>query len=118
MSNVTLYPELANYIFDYCTRFRTENETKALQHFIAMEKSDNGRKEGFYSFFKERNMVSDDAEVLKLLEHGFQTFKKNVVQRIYDEHKHELELNLCPKCYQIARTPQAKQCRFCFYNWH
>lgn len=26
--------------------------------------------------------------------------------------------NNCPKCGKLAITPQAKQCRFCSYNWH
>ena len=26
--------------------------------------------------------------------------------------------NLCPKCEKLARTPKAKQCRFCKYDWH
>jgi ribosomal protein L40E len=26
-------------------------------------------------------------------------------------------LNLCPKCNGIARTPEAKQCRYCKYTW-
>ena len=31
--------------------------------------------------------------------------------------KHK-EGNNCPKCGKLARTPKAKQCRYCFYNWH
>ncbi len=26
--------------------------------------------------------------------------------------------NLCPECNKLARTPKAKQCRFCGHNWH
>jgi ribosomal protein L40E len=88
MSNVTLYPELIDYIFDYCTNFMTEDEHKAR----------------VYQF--------------GITSQGFQTFKEQVAKRIYSEHKEQLKLNLCPKCYKIARTPQAKQCRFCFYDWH
>jgi len=56
--------------------------------------------------------------VKQMLADGFDAFKNRVVNRIYAEHKHELRLNLCPSCGKIARTPLAKQCRFCFYSWH
>lgn len=27
-------------------------------------------------------------------------------------------INRCPKCSKIARTPKAKQCPWCFHDWH
>jgi hypothetical protein len=53
-----------------------------------------------------------------MLSYGFEHFKKEVAIRIYKDNKAELELNLCPKCNKIARTPLAKQCRFCKHDWH
>lgn len=34
------------------------------------------------------------------------------------KYKDKIVLNKCPKCGKIARTPKAKQCRFCQYDWH
>jgi hypothetical protein len=27
-------------------------------------------------------------------------------------------LNCCPKCDALAKTPKARQCRYCFHDWH
>ncbi|HRH47755.1 MAG TPA: hypothetical protein PLP23_03315 [Panacibacter sp.] len=116
--NENLYPALVDYVFDYCGRFMNDKENKANWHHFAIEKSGNGTKEGFYNHFKETKHISSDPEVLALLENGFNAFKIKVASRIYNEHKEKLDLNLCPKCFKIARAPQAKQCRFCFHDWH
>lgn len=34
------------------------------------------------------------------------------------ETREKVFLNNCPKCDKLARTPYAKQCRYCGYNWH
>ncbi|MBP6430376.1 MAG: hypothetical protein KA319_01290 [Ferruginibacter sp.] len=118
MDNTTLYPELIDYIFEYQSKFMTKNEKAAQWHGFAMEKSENGSNKSLYNFFKERNLISFDKEVLALLKFGFKDFKEKVATRIFKEHKDELELNTCPKCNKIARTTLAKQCRFCHHDWH
>lgn len=118
MDKVTLYPEMVDYIFDYCSKFMTDKESKATWHHFAMGKSGNGNKEAFYTRFKNKGLISFDDAVIELLKNGFQVFKETVAARISEEHFNELKLNLCPKCYKIARTPLAKQCQFCFHSWH
>jgi len=36
---------------------------------------------------------------------------------ILEKHKEKIFWNLCPKCRELARTPKAKQCRFCNHDW-
>ena len=114
----TLYPELLDYIFDYCSKYFLENETKARWHLMALSKSKYDTNSPMFKWHEQRNMTSTDKNVLALIENGFEAFKIKVATRIFNEHKHELELNLCPKCNKIARTPKAKQCRFCSHDWH
>jgi ribosomal protein L40E len=113
-----LYPELLNYIFSYCGRYFWETEKIADRHFLAMLKSKQGVNETMYKFFMKEQNVYANKEIMDLISEGFDKYKIKVVTRIWSEHKHELELNLCPKCGKIARTPWAKQCRFCFHDWH
>jgi len=109
--------ELLEYIFQYYPDFFSANETLAHQHAWATAKTRaRSRKDQLKSQLND--MFSNDSEVLKLLDNGFKTFRLNTAKRIYNEHKDDLNLNLCPKCLKIARTPKAKQCRFCFHNWH
>lgn len=109
--------DLIEYISIYCTKFYNELEQKAIRHHVAQVK---------FLPYKDRiekiNIAynrdsSDDLEVLKLLENGIQEFHRLTAERILNEHFGELSLNTCPKCGGIARTPTAKQCRYCQHNW-
>jgi hypothetical protein len=117
MENKELYSELADYIFDYCGRYFWEKEKLAGIHLNTLAKSP-GANTAMYKVVRERGWISSDPAVLELVKDGFAEYKKRVTERIFNEHKHELELNLCPKCGKIARTPRAKQCQFCFHDWH
>ncbi len=69
------------------------------------------------AFAYERDS-SIDLKVLNLLKSGIQEFHKKAAERVFTEHLNELTLNKCPKCKGIARTPTAKQCRYCKHDWH
>ena len=111
--------ELADYISIYCHEFYNEKERKANDHYFGRLKYGHlpGDAPEPFRKLKER-MITDDPEVIQLLESGYAQFMQNTAERIYRDHKSELKLNLCPKCHQIARTPKAKQCRFCGHDWH
>lgn len=118
MENKELYPELAEYIFNYGSKFFTPEELLANRHLMAMEKSNNRENERWYQFYMKGQGVNSDKQMMNLVEGGFAPFMKRVTERIFKEHVNELELNLCPVCNKICRTPKAKQCRFCFHDWH
>ena len=113
-----IYPELADYIFEYYRQFFLETERKALNHHAGKLKFGN-RPNLHPELIKVRDQhLTNDTEALKLLDKGYKTFVINTANRIYEQHKDDLDLNLCPKCDKIARTPNAKQCRFCSNSWH
>lgn len=118
MDNKELYPELLDYIFNYCGNYFWEKELTANKHLFALNKSGNGVNVVMWKMLQNPGMISTDKEVLKLVEGGFESFKIKVATRIFKEHGDELKLNLCPECGKIARTPWAKQCQFCFHSWH
>ena len=113
-------PELADYIFNYCYEFYNEKERKAIDHhFGLVKKVDRYSDDLPEPFLKIKNkLLTDDFEALELLKDGYSNFILKTAERIYHDHKAELNLNLCPQCHKIARTPQAKQCRFCGHDWH
>ena len=47
-------------------------------------------------------------------------YNNNLV--IYIQNIKDIESNIliadCPQCGKLARTPQAKQCRHCGFDWH
>lgn len=112
-----MYTELINYIYEYCNNFKNELEKQAAKHYVAsIGFSDKKDSPNYQNFFDKD--LSNNPEVLKLLEDGFFAFKMKTAERIFRDHQHELKLNLCPVCERVARTPKARQCRFCGHDWH
>ncbi|GAB5525153.1 MAG: hypothetical protein Roseis2KO_30250 [Roseivirga sp.] len=111
--------ELINYINLYCSQFYNELERKASSHYIASAKLE-GFSQTNVSRLRDglRRMQTKDESVLKLLEDGYATFARNTAARIYKDHRKELNLNYCPECKGLARTPKARQCRYCGHDWH
>jgi hypothetical protein len=108
--NLSLSPDLLDYIYQYESRFCNQNEIRASNHFRWKDYPE--------AYPTRQKMISTDENVLKLLDEGWAQFVYSTAARIYNEHKSELNLNLCPSCKGIARTPQAKQCRYCGHDWH
>ncbi|WP_423736355.1 hypothetical protein [Chitinophaga caseinilytica] len=111
-----MYPELEDYIFNYCSSFWTPEEGKAWKTYNVQVNA--GSSESVRNRAVEMGWISQDPAVLALLADGYPAFRSNVARRIWTEHRDELELNYCPSCRKIARTPLAKQCRFCGHDWH
>lgn len=110
--------DILEYIWLYCHDFKTKEEKLANRHFFGQEKflkfKDRSKKANeLYNEF-----TTEDEEALKLYYLGFEEFKKRVCERIYEAHLNKIDFNRCPKCNEVARTPEAKQCRYCRHNWH
>jgi predicted Zn-ribbon and HTH transcriptional regulator len=58
-----------------------------------------------------------EPQILKLIENGTKEFYEKVATRILIEHGEDIFINNCKKCGKLTRSPQAKQCRHCGYNW-
>jgi|GEM_PF-1096329 len=44
--------------------------------------------------------------------------EKELFNRLMEKHYDKIVLNKCPRCDKLARTPFAKQCKYCRYDWH
>jgi hypothetical protein len=60
----------------------------------------------------------DDQEVEAALSEGFQPFRRRVCERILSDPASTSQLNRCPSCRKIVRTPKAQQCFWCGHDWH
>jgi len=110
------------YIFDHYSRFMTLKEVAAWKHYNtsfkfedALKDDPTQRKE---KMFLKRGWLSNDPEILKLLENGIENFQQSIAERIVKEHELEIFFNNCKTCGRLARTPFAKQCRYCGLDWH
>ena len=48
---------------------------------------------------------------------GEEALNQRIAERLYENHRNDI-LNPCPRCERQARTPLAKQCRHCGFDWH
>ena|SRR5215510_11564877 len=110
------------YVLRYYSHFMTRQESEAYRHLTATAKAMHGRTD--VTAQKEARgksagrFLSADPDVLKLACKGASHFAVRTAQRILDEHRTEVEFNCCPKCARVARTPKARQCRYCKFDWH
>jgi len=116
--------EKAQYVLRYYGHFMTAQECLAQRHLFGTAKATHGRTDAAAqsevrnSSHHLSRLLSNDPEVLRLASGGIDAFAIRTAQRILDEHKNEIVFNNCPKCGALAKTPKARQCRFCRYDWH
>ena len=111
--------EKAGYVVQYFSHLMTEQERRAHLHLAATLKA-TGRPY-IPSQTEARGshpLMSNDPEVLSLLSEGGDAFIERTAQRILHEHPDKVAFNSCPQCGGLARTPRARQCRFCGFDWH
>jgi len=56
-----------------------------------------------YPYLKQFEIQQKELELSKLL---------------LDKYSDKIIWNNCPNCKKLARTPKAKQCRYCNHDWH
>ena len=115
---------LANYVIRFYGHFMTEKEKSTQRHLFGTAKSTHGRtdstpqEEARRARPQLRVLFSDDPEVLELTHGGIESFVQRTAERIMAAHKDEIYVNRCPRCGEVAKTPKARQCRFCKNDWH
>jgi ribosomal protein S18 acetylase RimI-like enzyme len=115
--------ETAHYIVRFHHYLMTDVERRAQSHLFATMKATSGRSD-LAAQREARNhrvssrVLSDDRDVLALAADGFEAFEVRTAKRILRDSSEGVILNCCPKCGQLAKTPTARQCRFCRHDWH
>jgi hypothetical protein len=61
---------------------------------------------------------STDPSVFGALAAGKRPFMEQAAARVLERNGSRIVVNRCPVCGKIARTPHAKQCRWCRHDWH
>jgi hypothetical protein len=112
--------EVDGYIVRWYGHLMTKAELRAQRHLSATMKATKGRSDLSAQAEAQGHspFLSDEPEVLRLAAGGYEKFVARTAARILTEHPNEVSFNRCPKCGGLARTPTARQCRFCGYDWH
>lgn len=111
--------EKAEYIINHFSKLLSSEEQMAIKHTHSVIKLggefDNPTIKNIYH---KNGWITKDKSVLQLLMNGFDNFQIQTAKRILEQNPDKVFLNNCPQCGKLARTPRAKQCRFCGHNWH
>lgn len=112
--------EASSYVVKYYSSLLSANERLAIRHTMSTYKlGDKGYSNpNVLKIYREKGWLTSDQKVLELLKDGYDKFEFKIAQRILDEYPNRVFLNKCPQCKKLARTPYARQCRYCMYNWH
>jgi hypothetical protein len=94
----------------------TFHEKAALKN-VVIEKIDSSTSELLKARLRDE-LVINDSTVRDLLKDGAEVFLASVRHRILQESPGDIFINKCQNCGGLARTPTAKQCPKCFYDWH
>lgn len=108
--------ETVRYIIDYFSNLMTDDEMLALKYHIYTQKTEEDSK--MRKTMVERGWINDTPEVKQFLKDGYEKFELITAQRMMQDSSDKIFLNRCEKCRKLARTPFAKQCRYCGYDWH
>lgn len=116
MGDITI--EKADYIVAYYSHLFTLNEQKALRHHRSTIKIDGAKDLALTRVYLKTGWLSDDPLILNYLSDGYIQFILSCAKRILNDHPGEVVFNNCPVCKKLARTPSARQCRWCGHDWH
>ena len=103
------------YVFGFYGHLLSDNENKAWRKIIISEKVEAAKSERMKRMMEER-WLNNEAEVIELLKNGKEEFFRKVMEKVYSEKLEEI--NLCPKCNAICRTPRACLCPRCNHSWY
>ncbi|WP_052352618.1 hypothetical protein [Chryseobacterium oranimense] len=94
----------------------TDDEKLALKYHMYSYKTGGNPK--MRKMMVDKGWISEQPNIKEFLKDGYEEFELNVAKRIMNEVPEKVFLNNCPKCNKLARTPFARQCRYCGNNWH
>jgi hypothetical protein len=111
--------ELTRYVWDYHGRLMTEFELKIGRAIFGRAKAATTSSPETAEAMARKWGGVGDPEIDAALADGAEAFRRRVRERVLAENGPEVApVTRCPRCDTVARTPWAKQCFWCGYDWH
>jgi hypothetical protein len=110
--------ELTTYVWDHYGHLMTEFEGRVRKAISGRMKSANAQSPQMSAAIDRLWSAIGDPEIESALAEGPEAFRRQVRDRILLAHGTEVFINRCPSCGRIVRTPQARQCFWCGFDWH
>lgn len=58
------------------------------------------------------------AQMVDAYSQGPEAFRRRVRDRLLQGYASSIEITRCPSCQRIVKTPAARQCVWCGFDWH
>lgn len=111
--------ETARYIVNHFSHLLNPEEKLANKHLSSLIKlGSTSETSSLTKSYRKIGWLTEDKDALELVALGEDGFKLKVAERILKEHENKVFMNYCPNCKKLARTPAARQCRYCGLDWH
>lgn len=105
------------YLLDHGAKHMLPEERKALAKLAYLKKAIDPAIYKQALQHMEKMYAQPDDTIDHLVALGEEELRHTIAERLFKEHADEI-LNTCPRCEKLARTPLAKQCRHCGFDWH
>lgn len=111
---------LRAYVAKHCRHLMTPLERRTSEYAIPIvSHSVHDKVKRVHKFLEDRDGHVSDAEVVAVFDRLDEfTRVSGPVDRLLAEGRDELNVNRCPACSRITRTPLARQCPWCLQSWH
>jgi hypothetical protein len=106
----------AMYVVRNYRHLMTPVEQQVDRAFQFEEKMQRSNSPASAIMVEKMRQALEGAEAAQLFEKGRRRFLKVVAQRIEAEQGESMAR--CARCAGILRTPKARQCLHCGYDWH
>ncbi len=108
--------ELTAYVFQYYRRLLTSQEWET---YLALNLLSQRTRTADAMLAKAwQGREEELKEMMARVEGDPDKYLDSVRTRILRDHPDEVHVNRCAKCGGLARTPLARQCLKCGYDWH
>lgn len=107
--------ELIHYLLNHYGHLLPENERLTLRHIHVLDHSRH-----FDADYKAKTIekFGHPATEVNFRDSGPDAFRAECAAWLLREQADEISLNNCARCGGLARTPLARQCRYCGHDWH
>jgi hypothetical protein len=110
---------LRAYVGEHCRHLMTPLERRISDYLVPIVSNSSEEKiRRLNEFMEERDGHVPDEEIIAAYTKPYAENNQIAIERVIAECAHQLNINRCPECRRIARTPKAAQCMWCGYDWH
>jgi hypothetical protein len=110
--------ESTRYVLGHHRSLMTILEVRIVRTIHVEQKADAAASEFLASRLRSRWGHRGEEEVARALEAGPTACLRNIRDRLLRDHADQIEINRCPNCHRVVRTPRARQCFWCGHDWH